>query len=56
MCSFSENTARELCKIYPEEFVVHNKKFLSRVYPDTTRLDSSNFNPVEFWACGCQLG
>ncbi|XP_065653879.1 inactive phospholipase C-like protein 2 [Hydra vulgaris] len=55
MCSFSENTARELCRTFPEELVIHNKKFLSHVYPNNVRLDSSNFNPVEFWACGCQL-
>eukprot|EP00300_Choanocystis_sp_HF-7_P037126 c5312_g1_i1.p1 GENE.c5312_g1_i1~~c5312_g1_i1.p1 ORF type:complete len:808 (+),score=186.33 c5312_g1_i1:41-2425(+) len=38
--------------------VRHNMKFLTRVYPSSTRdalLKSSNYDPVPFWALGCQL-
>lgn len=55
MCSFSENVARRLTQTFPEEFVNHNKTFLSRVYPAGKRVDSSNYNPQEMWNCGCQL-
>ena len=34
----------------------YNKKYLSRIYPGSQRVDGSNFNPVEFWNCGSQLG
>jgi len=40
----------------PEDFVNHNKRFLSRVYPNRMRVDSSNYNPQDLWNCGCQLG
>lgn len=55
MCSFSESAALRLANNYPEEFVNHNKLFLSRVYPNGMRVDSSNFNPQDLWNCGCQL-
>lgn len=40
----------------PDEFVSYNKRFLSRIYPGSQREDCSNFNPVEFWNCGSQIG
>jgi len=39
-----------------EDFVNHNKSFLTKVFPNSSRVDSSNFNPQDFWNCGCQLG
>ena len=56
ICSIGETTGRKLCQTCPEEFVSYTKKFLSRIYPAAKRVDSSNYNPVEFWNCGCQLG
>ena len=35
--------------------VSHTEKHLMRTYPAGMRIDSSNFNPVNFWACGIQL-
>lgn len=29
---------------------------LSRIYPAGWRTDSSNYNPVEMWNSGCQIG
>ena len=56
ICSLGETNGRRLCQKCPEEFVAYNKRFLSRIYPAAKRMDSSNYNPVEFWNCGCQLG
>ncbi|KAM4691294.1 inactive phospholipase C-like protein 2 [Rhinophrynus dorsalis] len=55
VCSFNEVTASRLANEYPEEFVRYNKKFLSRVYPSSMRIDASNMNPQDFWKCGCQI-
>lgn len=38
------------------DFVRHNQKFLSRIYPAGSRTSSSNYNPQEFWNVGSQLG
>ena len=56
MCSLSESAALKLANASPEEFVNHNKRFLSRIYPNSMRVDSSNYNPQDLWNCGCQLG
>lgn len=56
ICSLGETVARRLCQTVPEELISYNKRFLSRIYPAGKRVDSSNFNPQEFWNCGCQLG
>jgi len=56
MCSFSESQALKLAISCPEEFVNHNKTFLSRIYPNGMRVDSSNYNPQDLWNCGCQMG
>ncbi|XP_046407217.1 inactive phospholipase C-like protein 2 isoform X1 [Ischnura elegans] len=55
MCSMSESTAAKLAHCEAEEFVNHNKTFLTRVYPNPSRIDSSNYNPQDFWNCGCQF-
>ena len=56
LCSFSESLALRLANSCSEEFVNHNKRFLSRIYPNGMRVDSSNYNPQDLWNCGCQLG
>ena len=56
VCSLSESTAIRMANTCPEDFVNHNKRFLSRVYPNRMRVDSSNYNPQDLWNCGCQLG
>lgn len=33
----------------------HNMRYLMRVYPDATRLSSSNFNPLIYWKRGVQM-
>ncbi|EGD77973.1 phospholipase C gamma 1 [Salpingoeca rosetta] len=53
--SFSEKKALRLVTGKPEEFVDYNKMQLSRIYPQGTRINSTNFNPQAFWNVGCQL-
>ncbi|KAH3786899.1 hypothetical protein DPMN_165014, partial [Dreissena polymorpha] len=47
--SLNESKAKQLCRRNP------NLKQLMRTYPAGTRIDSSNFNPVLFWAFGIQM-
>lgn len=54
-CSISESTAAKLAHACPEQFVNHNKQFLTRIHPNGSRVDSSNYNPLDFWNCGCQM-
>ena len=37
-------------------FVLYNKRQLSRIYPAGSRVNSSNYDPVNMWNCGCQIG
>ncbi|XP_055990572.1 1-phosphatidylinositol 4,5-bisphosphate phosphodiesterase zeta-1 [Sorex fumeus] len=53
--SIEETEARKLSKLQAPEFVIHTQKFITRIYPDATRTNSSNFNPQEFWNIGCQM-
>uniref|UniRef100_F1KS80 1-phosphatidylinositol 4,5-bisphosphate phosphodiesterase n=2 Tax=Ascaris suum TaxID=6253 RepID=F1KS80_ASCSU len=53
--SMTETRAYELVKQSPIEFVNHNKRQITRVYPKGKRVDSSNFWPIKFWNCGCQM-
>ncbi|XP_029428606.1 inactive phospholipase C-like protein 2 isoform X4 [Rhinatrema bivittatum] len=55
MCSFNEVVASRFANEYPEDFVSYNKRFLSRIYPSSMRIDASNMNPQDFWKCGCQI-
>uniref|UniRef100_A0A8C5E1A7 Phosphoinositide phospholipase C n=1 Tax=Gouania willdenowi TaxID=441366 RepID=A0A8C5E1A7_GOUWI len=55
LCSFHESLAVRLAGESPGDFVNHNKHFLSRVYPNPMRIDSSNMNPQDLWKCGCQI-
>lgn len=55
LCSFHESLALRLASESPGDFVNHNKRFLSRVYPCPMRIDSSNMNPQDLWKCGCQI-
>ncbi|ESN98658.1 hypothetical protein HELRODRAFT_94839, partial [Helobdella robusta] len=55
MCSFKEKKALRLCKEEVTNFIEYNRRQFSRIYPSGYRIDSSNFNPVQFWTVGCQL-
>lgn len=53
--SLNENTAKKLCRKQPHALVAHTETQLMRTYPAGMRIDSSNFNPVIFWAFGIQM-
>nr|XP_019815681.1 PREDICTED: 1-phosphatidylinositol 4,5-bisphosphate phosphodiesterase zeta-1 [Bos indicus] len=53
--SIGESQARKLTKLAAREFILHTRRFITRVYPKALRADSSNFNPQEFWNVGCQM-
>jgi len=56
MSSFSEAKANNLMLTNGVAFADYNKRQLSRIYPAGSRTSSSNFNPVDYWAVGCQIG
>ncbi|KAF7207038.1 1-phosphatidylinositol 4,5-bisphosphate phosphodiesterase delta-4 [Nothobranchius furzeri] len=53
--SFTESKARKHLREAGAEFVCHNSRQLTRIYPTGFRTDSSNFNPQEMWNAGCQI-
>ncbi|TRY87126.1 hypothetical protein DNTS_008186 [Danionella cerebrum] len=38
-----------------KQFMLYNRKALSRIYPKGQRLDSSNYDPYPLWMCGCHM-
>lgn len=54
--SFSEARAQQILQQKPARYLCFNQNQLSRVYPSSYRVDSSNFNPQPFWNAGCQMG
>ncbi|XP_077544076.1 uncharacterized protein LOC144156122 [Haemaphysalis longicornis] len=53
--SMNESAAKRLCKRHPLALITHCENQLMRTYPAGMRIDSSNFNPVTFWAFGLQM-
>ncbi|XP_029684073.1 1-phosphatidylinositol 4,5-bisphosphate phosphodiesterase eta-2a isoform X4 [Takifugu rubripes] len=53
--SLSETKAHQLMQHKAASFIHFNQQQLSRIYPSSYRVDSSNFNPQPFWNAGCQL-
>lgn len=37
------------------DFLLYNRKALSRIYPKGQRVESSNYDPYPLWAVGCQM-
>lgn len=54
--SLSETKAHQVMQQKAATFIQFNQRQLSRIYPSSYRVDSSNFNPQPFWSAGCQLG
>ena len=50
--SFSENKAK---KVSTADMVRYTKDHLASVHPSSLRLDSSNFNPLQYWIKGFQF-
>uniref|UniRef100_T1K4Q4 Phosphoinositide phospholipase C n=1 Tax=Tetranychus urticae TaxID=32264 RepID=T1K4Q4_TETUR len=55
VASLNEHTAKKLCRKHPLTLIHHTEYQLMRSYPAGMRIDSSNFNPVIFWAFGIQM-
>uniref|UniRef100_H0X2S3 Phosphoinositide phospholipase C n=1 Tax=Otolemur garnettii TaxID=30611 RepID=H0X2S3_OTOGA len=53
--SFSETKAHQILQQKPAQYLRFNQHQLSRVYPSSYRVDSSNYNPQPFWNAGCQM-
>ncbi|XP_048460563.1 1-phosphatidylinositol 4,5-bisphosphate phosphodiesterase eta-1 [Rhincodon typus] len=53
--SLSETQANQLLHQKPEYLIHFNQKQLTCIYPSACRIDSSNFNPQEYWNIGCQM-
>lgn len=55
MSSFTEGKAWKLAQESGTNFIHHNIRHFSRIYPAGWRTDSSNYNPVDMWNVGCQI-
>nr|XP_060481736.1 1-phosphatidylinositol 4,5-bisphosphate phosphodiesterase eta-2 [Panthera onca] len=53
--SFSETRAQQIVQQKPAQYLRFNQHQLSRIYPSSYRVDSSNYNPQPFWNAGCQM-
>ncbi|NXH18774.1 PLCH2 phosphodiesterase, partial [Bucco capensis] len=53
--SFSETKAHQILQQKAAQYLRFNQQQLSRIYPSSYRVDSSNYNPQPFWNAGCQL-
>ncbi|KAH7098050.1 PLC-like phosphodiesterase [Auriculariales sp. MPI-PUGE-AT-0066] len=53
--SLSERAANKYLKSGMMDLVKHNKTHVVRIYPNGTRMNSSNYEPHRFWAAGAQL-
>jgi hypothetical protein len=55
MFSFSEISAADKLKKTPREMLSCSERQLVRVYPRGSRIESSNYNPIQFWNHGIQM-
>lgn len=57
MSSFGEAKAKKLLshEETAAQWVVLNKRLLSRTYPGGFRINSSNYDPQDMWNVGCQI-
>jgi phosphatidylinositol phospholipase C delta len=55
MSSIGERRSINLALKQRSEYVKHNSRLITRVYPASLRITSSNFDPVAHWKSGCQV-
>ncbi|KAH7728443.1 phospholipase C [Aphelenchoides avenae] len=53
--SLTEASARKLCRKHAHRCISYTRKHIMRTYPGGMRIDSSNFNPLQFWQFGLQM-
>ena len=58
MSSFNESKSFGIFEdeIESKKFVKYNCRQISRIYPDWSRIDSGNMEPMPAWNAGCQMG
>lgn len=55
LASVTESTCLRLMHTYATEFGQATRNYCVRVFPNPSRVDSSNLNPQEFWNNGVQM-
>ncbi|KAJ3055457.1 hypothetical protein HK097_010411 [Rhizophlyctis rosea] len=55
ICSLSESKSAALLERQRKEYIEHNKRILTRVYPAGIRVTSTNYDPIPHWSAGAQL-
>jgi len=55
MSSFGEKKSEKFIANSPQDYIVYNRRQLSRIYPAGSRVDSSNYDPMLHWSYGCQI-
>ncbi|KAJ3033547.1 1-phosphatidylinositol 4,5-bisphosphate phosphodiesterase delta-4 [Rhizophlyctis rosea] len=55
ICSLSEGKSAALLQRQRKEYIEHNKRILTRVYPAGIRVTSTNYDPLPHWLAGAQL-
>lgn len=53
--SMTESTSMKYSKKDAKKYVGHTQNQLVRIYPEGSRINSRNYNPILPWASGCQL-
>ncbi|VDM23665.1 unnamed protein product [Toxocara canis] len=53
--SLNETAARKLCRKHALKCIAYSRDHVVRTYPGGMRIDSSNFNPIQYWAFGLQM-
>ncbi|VDN57858.1 unnamed protein product [Dracunculus medinensis] len=53
--SLNEAAARKLCRKHALKCIAYTRSHIMRTYPGGIRIDSSNFNPIQYWAFGLQM-
>ena len=56
MSSFPETRVEKWANRFKSRVLIkYNRTQLSRVYPKGQRIDSSNYDPLPSWNCGCHM-
>ncbi|KAJ7074909.1 1-phosphatidylinositol-4,5-bisphosphate phosphodiesterase 1 [Mycena belliarum] len=55
--SLSESKANKFIQegVGMEDLIRHTQTHVVRIYPKGTRVNSTNYEPLQYWAAGCQL-
>jgi len=55
IASLNENKIKTFYKNKRREIIEYHRKYLTRIYPAGSRVDSSNYSPIIGWATGSQI-